>query len=352
MEKLKLWNTWLEVTKICLWTMTWWYQNTEEDAHEQLDYAIKEAGINFIDTAELYAIPPMKETQWLTEKYIWTWLAKNAEIRKDIIIASKISWFWLPWIREWKWLIPSDMEAAVNWSLERLQTDYIDLYQLHWPQRKVNSFGKMNYDQWMFTSKEQEEKHILEILTAFDNLKKQWKVKFLWLSNETPWGVMKFLEIAEKNNLPKIQTVQNPYSILQRQYEVWLSEISLYENIWLLAYSPLAGGVLSWKYQNGNLPKWSRFEMWGKSRNPQYFNERTISFVWELEKISNKLWLSLAQISLAWVNSRWFVHSNIIWATTMEQLKEDIASADIILEEETIVEIDKLFSINPNPGTF
>ena len=240
MKKNKLWNTWLEVTEICLWTMTWGYQNTEEEAHEQLDYAIKEAWINFIDTAELYAIPPMKETQWLTEKYIWTWMAKNQELRSEIIIASKMAGIWLPWIRDGKWLIAEDMEEAVNGSLERMQTTYIDLYQLHWPQRQVNKFGKMNYDDNMFTSKQEEEDHILAILQAFEALRKQGKVKFLGLSNETPWGIMKFLEIAEKHNLPKIQTNQNAYSLVQRQYEVWLSEVSLFENIGLLAYSPLA----------------------------------------------------------------------------------------------------------------
>lgn len=352
MKKNKLWSTGLEVTKICLWTMTWGFQNTEEQAHEQLDYAIKEAGINFIDTAELYAVPPMEETQWLTEKYIWTWLSKNKDLRKNIIIWSKMCGIWLPWIRWWKWLVASDMEEAVNSSLERLQTDYIDLYQLHWPQRQVNKFWIMNYDESMYTSKEQEEKYILDMLRAFKKLQKEWKVRHLWLSNETPWWTMKFLQIAEKYNLPKIQTIQNPYSIIQRQYEVWLSEVSLYENIGLLAYSPLAWWVLSWKYQDWKMPKWSRYEMWGKERQAQNLSNRTIRYVWDLKLIADKLGLSLVQLSLAWVNSRWFVHSNIIWATTMEQLKEDISSADIVLDKKTINEIDKLFSYNPNPATF
>lgn len=352
MEKNKLWNTWIEVTKICLWTMTWWYQNTEDDAHNQLNYAIKESWINFIDTAELYAVPPMKETQWLTESYIWTWFAKNPWIRENIILASKMAWIWMPWIRDWKWLIPSDMEEAVNNSLKRLSTDYIDLYQLHWPQRQVNKFWKMNYHESMFTSKVEEEEHILNILKSFEKLQQAWKVRYLWLSNETPWWAMKFLQIAEKYNLPKIQTIQNPYSIIQRQYEVWLAEVSMYENIWLLAYSPLAWWILTWKYKNWNLPKWSRYELFWKARQPQNFNERTLSFVDDLEKLADKAWISLAQLSLAWVNSRKFVHSNIIWATTMEQLKEDISSANIKLDSSIIAEIDEMFKIHPNPATF
>ncbi len=352
MQKNKLWNTGLEVTKICLGTMTWGYQNTEEEAHEQLDYAIKEAGINFIDTAELYAIPPREHTQWLTEKYIWTWFSKNPSYREKVILASKMAWFWIPWVREWKWLIASDMEAAVNWSLERLQTDYIDLYQFHRPQRNVNRFGKMNYEESWFTSKEQEENHIIELLKAFEKLQKEWKVRHLGLSNETPWGTMKFLQIAEKYNLPKIQTVQNPYNLLNRQYEVWMSEISLFENVWLLAYSPLAGGILSWKYKNWNLPKWSRYELYWKERQPQNYNERTLSVSEELECLALKNWMSLVQMALAWVNTKWFVHSNIIWATTMEQLKEDISSADIILSDEILKEIDEMFTIHPNTATF
>lgn len=352
MEKNKLWNTWIDVTKICLWTMTWWYQNSEEDAHNQLDYAIKDSWINFIDTAELYAVPPQKETQWLTEKYIWTWFAKNPWIRENIVLASKMAWIWMSWIRNGKWLIASDMEEAVNWSLKRLQTDYIDLYQLHWPQRWVNRFGKMNYHESMFTSKEQEEEHILSILKAFQELQKAWKVKYLWLSNETPWGTMKFFELAEKHWLPKVQTVQNPYSLLQRQYEVWLAEVSMYEWVWLLAYSPLAWWILSWKYKNGAMPEGSRYALYWKARQPQNYNERTLKMVDDLEILAKKVWISVVELSLAFVNSRKFVHSNIIWATTMEQLKEDIWSANIKLSSDVFAEIEKLYQQNPNPATF
>lgn len=332
--------------------MTWGYQNDEKDAHEQLDYAIKQAGINFIDTAELYAIPPMQETQWLTESYIGTWFAKNPAVREKIIIASKMAGIGIPWVRGWEGLIAAKMAEAVEGSLERLQIDYIDLYQLHWPQRSVNKFGKMNYDVSMFTSREEEQHHIIEILQAFQKLQQQGKVKYLGLSNETPWGTMKFLELARKYNLPEIQTIQNPYSLMQRQYEVGLSEISLYEWVGLLAYSPLAGWVLTWKYQGWAMPKGSRYELWGAERQPQNLNARSLDFVSKLQEIANDEWITLAQLALAWVNAQAFVHSNIIGATSLEQLKEDIASADITLSDTTHTCIDALFSQNPNPATF
>jgi aryl-alcohol dehydrogenase-like predicted oxidoreductase len=332
--------------------MTWGYQNDEKDAHQQLDYAIKERGINFIDTAELYAVPPMEDTQGLTEKYIGTWFQKNPDMRSKVILASKMVGIWMPWIRNGKWLIAEDMEAAVNKSLERLQTDYIDLYQLHWPQRAINKMWKMNYEETMFTSLEQEETHILWILKAFQELQKQWKLKFLWLSNETPWGTMKFLELARKHNLPEIQTVQNPYSLMNRQYEVGMAEVSMYENVWCLAYSPLAWWVLTGKYQKGAMPEWSRYSLWWTSRQPQNLNARSLQFVQDLEVIAQKAWISVTQLSLAWVNDRQFVHSNIIGATTIEQLKENIDSADIRLSEETIKDINEIFFNSPNPATF
>jgi aryl-alcohol dehydrogenase-like predicted oxidoreductase len=351
MEKKKLWNTGLEVTKICLGTMTWGHQNTQAEAHQQLDYAILDKWINFIDTAELYAIPPMSETCGSTETYIGTWFKKTGA-RNKVVLASKMAWHGRPYIRWGTWIIPSDMKAAVEWSLTRLQTDRIDLYQLHWPQRPVNMFWKMNYNESMFTSKEQEEEHIISVLRAFDELRKDWKVRFLGLSNETPRGTMKFLELARRERLPEIQTVQNPYSLMQRQYEVGLAEISMYENVGLLAYSPLAGGVLSWKYKWWILPEWSRYKLWWMARQPQNLNERSLKFVENMESIAQNLGISVTQLSLAWVNNRSFVHSNIIGATTMEQLKEDISSAEISLSNETLTEIDTLFSQSPNPATF
>ncbi len=229
MQTKKLGNTGIDVSKICLGTMTWGYQNSEQEAHQQLNYALKEAQINFIDTAELYAVPPMAETQGLTEQYIGTWLADNKHLRENIIIASKMVGPGLPWIRDGKGLIAEDMGTAIEGSLTRMQTDYIDLYQLHWPQRQVPKFGKLNWDESMFTSRDEEETHIIEILQAFETHRKAGKVRYLGLSNETPWGTMKFLEIARREGLPEIQTIQNPYSLLNRAYETGLAEVSMYE---------------------------------------------------------------------------------------------------------------------------
>jgi len=352
MQKKKLGNTGLDVTKICLGTMTWGSQNTEAEAHEQLYYAIKEAGINFIDTAEMYAVPPDPKTCNLTETYVWNWLAKNPEVRKDIIIASKMVGPGLEWIRWGEGIVPSKMREAVEGSLSRLQIDCIDLYQLHWPQRQVPKFGKLNWHESMLTSKEQEEAHILEVLKAFDELRKEGKVKYLGLSNDTPWGVMKFLELARRHNLPEVQTVQNSYHLLNRGYEVGLAEVSAYEGVGCLAYSPLAGWVLTGKYANGAMPEWSRYALWGNHRQAQHFNPRTLKMTDNLSKLAKKLWISVTQLSLAWVNDRWFVHSNIIGATSLEQLKENISSAEITLSTETRQEIDNMFSQCQNPATY
>lgn len=256
------------------------------------------------------------------------------------------------WIRGGEGLNPEKMSEAIEGSLQRLQTEYIDLYQLHWPQRQVNKMGKMNWDESMFTSKQEEETHIVAILKAFEKQQKAGKVRFLGLSNETPWGTMKFLEIARREGLPEIQTVQNPYSLMQRQYEVGMAEISMYEGVGLLAYSPLAGGVLSGKYKDGVLPEGTRYALWGAQRQPQNLNTRSLQFVDDMEKIAQKIGISVTQLALAWVNDRDFVHSNIIGATTLEQLKEDISSAEIVLSPEIRKEIDNVFSQSPNPATF
>lgn len=352
MQTKKLWNTGIDVSKICLGTMTWGYQNTESDAHEQLDYAVKDAGINFVDTAELYAVPPMKDTQGLTETYIGTWFAQNPGLREKLVLASKFVGPGIEWIRGWEGLIPEKMGEAIEGSLSRLQTDYIDLYQLHWPQRSVNKMGKMNYHESMFTSKQEEGHHIISILREFEAHRKAGKVKYLGLSNETPWGTMKFLELARREGLPEIQTIQNPYSLMQRQYEVGMAEVSLYEGVGCLAYSPLAGGVLSWKYKNGKLPEGTRYALWGKARQPQNLNARSLKFVENMEKIAKKMGISTVQLALAWVNDREFVHSNIIGATTMEQLRENISSAEVVIPEEVRKEIDNVFAQSPNPATF
>lgn len=210
----------------------------------------------------------------------------------------------------------------------------------------------MNWDESMAWDKSEIEEHIHNVLKAFDDLRKQGKVKYLGLSNENPWGIMKFLEIARKYNLPEIQTVQNPYSLMQRQYDSGMSEISTYEWVGLLWYSPLAWWVLTGKYKGGAMPKGSRYELWGMARQWQNLNARSLEFVDSMEVIANKAEISLAELSISWVNDRGFVNSNIIGATTMEQLKENIWAADIILSPETRKEIDEVFSKSPNPATY
>lgn len=346
----KLGNTNISVSTLCLGTMNWGYQNTELEAHEQLDYALSR-WINFIDTAEVYPVPPDAKTYGLTETYIGNWIQKRGK-RNDIILATKVVGWWTDWIRWGSGLTVTDIKEAVTGSLKRLQTEYIDLYQIHWPRREVNKFGKMNYHESMFTSKDQEEQHILEVLQTFQKLQKEGKIKHLGLSNDTPWGVMKFLELARKHNLPEIQTIQNPYNLLQRQSEVGLSEICLLENIWLLAYSPLAGGILTGKYLDNMMPDGSRYALRWRKRYAHNFNHRTMKATENYQKIAKKLGISVTQLALAWVQNHQFVCSTIIWATSVTQLKENIDSTQIILSKEVKDEIDNIFSQNPNPATF
>ena len=351
MEKRTVGRTDLEVTKICLGTMTWGYQNTEEEAHEQLDYAIEEAGINIIDTAEVYAVPPSEDTYGKTETYIGNWLEKRGK-RDDLIIASKIAGRGRNYIRGGEGFTAEGIKAAIDGSLKRLKTDYIDIYQLHWPQRSVPVWGKLNYEEVMFDTSSEDEAHFVEILEALKEIQDAGKIKYAGLSNETPWGTMKYLHLADKYGLPRMQTIQNAYSLVRREYEIGLAEISMQEDIGLLAYSPLAGGMLSGKYLNGAKPEGARYSTWGADRMPQYQQDKVGQSVQELKDIADELGISLTQLSLAFVNDRGFVTSNIIGATTMEQLKECISSADITLSEETMDKINKQFHRNPNPSTF
>lgn len=349
MELRKLWNTDLQVSKICLGTMTWWYQNTQEDAFQQLDFAIAN-WINFIDTAEMYAVPPTSGTYWKTETYIWNWI-KERKNRKSFILASKVAWPWSVYIREGQWLTQTSIKDAIEWSLSRLQTDYLDLYQLHRPQRPVPLRGKANYHESMHTDTNQYLEQIEEILQSLQKIQQEWKVKYFWLSNETPWGTMKFLELAKQKGYPRIQSIQNAYNILRRDFESWLAEISLNENIWLLAYSPLARGFLSWKYFIEWENRWN-IDSWWKDRYGYYTNSRAKKMISELQDIANWLNISLTHLCLAFVNDHKFVTSTIIWATNMDQLQENISSANIKLTQDTYDKIDQIFTHNPNPGLF
>ncbi len=343
MEYRQLGNTSLSVSQICLGTMTWGEQNTEEEAHEQLDYAI-ENGINFIDTAELYAIPSRAETYGLTETFIGTWIAERKN-RDKFILASKMSGPGNKHIRGGAGFTPKNLRIALENSLQRLQTDYIDLYQLHWPERKTNYFGRLGYkhvesDKW--------NDNFLQILETLQTFISEGKVRHIGVSNETPWGVMRYLSLAEKHGLPRMVSIQNPYNLLNRTFEIGLSEISIREKCSLLAYSPMAFGLLSGKYFGKTPPENSRITLF--KQLSRYNNEQAREAARSYVELAKSNALSPAQMALAFVNSRRFVTSNIIGATSMEQLKENIGSASLVLDEEVLDAIEKLHILQPNPA--
>ncbi|MFL2887118.1 MAG: aldo/keto reductase [Candidatus Pelagibacter sp.] len=341
MNYRKLGNTDLEVSTICLGTMTWGEQNTQEEGFEQMDYAL-DCGVNFWDTAELYAVPPKAETFGHTETIIGNWFEKNKK-RDKIILATKAAGPARKYLRNGEnSFVGKNLDEAINNSLRRLKTDYIDLYQLHWPERNVNNFGKLGY-----THKENEWNKFEDIL---DNLKKyidNGKIRYVGLSNETPWGVMNYLKLSKDKNLPRMMSVQNPYSLLNRSYEVGLSEISIREKIGCLAYSPLASGYLSGKYRNGKFPKGSRmerdFDFWTRYQKPNV--EKAVE---EYYKISKKYDLDISQMSIKFCEVQDFITSVIIGATTMDQLKTDIESVKVKLDKEVIKEINEIQKIYPN----
>lgn len=343
----KLGTTAIEVSEICLGTMTWGHQNTEAEAHEQLDYAIAQ-GINFIDTAELYAVPPREDTYTLTEQYLGRWLEKRQN-RDKLIIASKISGPGPEWIRGGAGLTPDGIDEALEGSLKRLKTDYIDLYQLHWPQRRVNVFGRRDFMPEYATG----EAHILELLERLQTHVGAGRIREIGLSNETPWGLMKYLQYHRKDaNLPRIQSTQNPYSLIQREFDNHTSEVCFRENIAMLAYSPLAGGILSGKYLEGTDEPTSRFNDWGGHRQPGLSMALHSEPVKRYVALARENNLDPSQMALAYVTSRFFVTSNIIGATTMSQLKTCIASADIQLSDEVMTAIEKIHAEFPNPALF
>jgi aryl-alcohol dehydrogenase-like predicted oxidoreductase len=338
-------NTDTKVSKICLGTMTWGKQNTEADGHEQMDYAL-EAGVNFFDTAELYSVPATPETYGATEKIIGTWFKKTGN-RDKVVLASKIAGGgdYTAHIRKGG-LNRENIIDAIHKSLKRLQTDYIDLYQLHWPNRGVNVFGTRDFP--TKTANQEAENH-LEILETLQDFIKQGKIRHIGLSNETPWGTMKYMQAATTHNLPKPVTVQNSYSIIHRGYEVGMSEVSLRENIGLLAYSPLAQGVLSGKYLDGNKPEGARGTLFPRFI-ARYMGEGSLEAVSRYENIAKKNGISLTEMSLAFVNQLPFVTSNIIGATKMNQLKENINSINIELSDEILKEINSVHAAIPNPA--
>ena len=345
MEFRKLGNTNLDVSLICLGTMTWGKQNDQNQAFEQMNYSVNQ-GINFFDTAEMYAVPSTKETYGTTETIIGNWLKKEKK-REKIIVATKVTGPGLSWIRGGGLQYTKEnISIALEESLKRLQTDYIDLYQLHWPERNTNFFGKLGYKH---QDKEKEWSNFQSILSILDKFVKEGKIRYFGISNESAWGLSKFLEISKLDKLPRVMSVQNPYNLLNRSYEIGLAEISVREKSGLLAYSPLASGVLTGKYRNNKKPKDSRLQLFG-DYFPRYYNKLSFLAVEEYFKIAKKYKISLTQLSLAFVNHQPFVTSNIIGATTMDQLKENIESLNAKLSIEIMDEINSVHKKNPNPA--
>ena len=324
--------------------MTFGQQNTEADGHAQMDYAL-ENGINFFDTAEMYSVPARQETYGSTEKILGTWFKKTGK-REEIILASKIAGPspTFAYMRENMDFSPASIQFALDQSLQRLQTDYIDLYQLHWPERKTNYFGvrgfKAQDDAW--------EDNIHGVLETLESFIKQGKIKHIGLSNETPWGIMRFLEESKYQNLPRIKTIQNPYSLLNRTFEVGSAEVCMRENVGLLAYSPMGFGVLSGKYLSGeNLPnsRISLFPQYNRYNSPQ-----SVKATRMYQEIAHQNGLTLTELSLAFVNQQAFVTSSIIGATTIEQLKENTATVDVVLSDEILTAINEVQTIIPDPA--
>ncbi|WP_341704603.1 NADP(H)-dependent aldo-keto reductase [Ferrovibrio sp.] len=351
MEFRRLGRTDIQVSLICLGTMTWGEQNTEAEAHAQLDYAL-ERGINFIDAAEMYPVPPRAETQGRTEAYIGSWL-KARKNRDRVVLATKVAGRGggprgqFDWLRDDKQ--PPDLSRrqifeAVDKSLKRLQTDYIDLYQTHWPDRLTVNFGRAEYP-W----NEEASVAIAETLDAMGDLVKAGKIRTMGVSNETAWGVMKHLgDAAASPARPRIVSIQNPYSLLNRWYEASLSEIAKQEEVGLLAYSPLAMGVLSGKYLGGARPPGSRLALF--TRFTRYSNPQVERATERYVALAQQHGLDPAQMALAFVNSRPFMTSNIIGATSLEQLKTDIDSIDVKLSQEVLDGIEAIHRDQPNPS--
>jgi len=346
MQYRKLGNTDIDVSVICLGTMTWGQQNTRDEGFEQMDYALSQ-GVNFFDTAELYSIPPKAETYGSTETIIGEWLKKTGN-RDKIILASKMAGpgeGWIPHIRGGKSRFDSsDVGAAVDASLKRLQTDYIDLYQLHWPQRQTNFFGQLGFE----TPSDEQVTPIAETLAALTEQIKAGKIRHIGLSNETPWGVMQFLHAAEQAGLPRIVSIQNPYSLLNRTYEIGMAEISWRERVGLLAYSPLGFGVLSGKYLGGATPEGARITLF--PNYTRYSSHAAIDATGKYVTLATEHGLDPAQMALAYVNTRPFLTSTIIGATSMDQLRSNVGSIDLNLSDEVLERIESIHNEHANPS--
>ncbi len=342
MEYRRLGRTGIDVSIICLGTMTWGEQNTISQAHRQLDYAVAQ-GVNFIDTAEMYPVPPGVETQGLTEAYIGEWLAKRND-RRRLIIATKVAGpGMISYLRDGPQLSRKHIFQAVDDSLRRLRTDYIDLYQVHWPARSTNFFGKLGYAY----SDDKDATPIVDTLSALSELIDIGKVRHIGISNETPWGILEYLRLAEQQSQPRIVSIQNPYNLLNRVFEIGLAEIAHREQVGLLAYSPLGFGVLSGKYLNHRAPANARLTLYPYFK--RYISEAGTKMTANYVRIAREAGLAPATMALAYVNTRSFLTSNIIGATTMEQLEKNIASVDTVLSDDVLDAIEAQHQATPNP---
>lgn len=341
MRYQKLGNSDLEVSELCLGTMTYGEQNSPEDARAQLDYAVGQ-GINFIDTAEMYPVPGQAETQGRTEDYVGRWLKDQR--RDQLIVASKVTGAGrpFPWVRGGPRVVRTQIEQAVHESLKRLRTDYLDLYQIHWPDRNVPLFGQAVFD----PGRERETVPIEEQLRVFEDLMQAGKIRYLGVSNETPWGVCRFVRAAEERGLPRVVSLQNAYNLINRSVEYGLSEVIFRERVGLLAYSPLGFGVLTGKYLEGQSGRITLFPGFGQRYDKPNVPQAVAAYV----ALARTLGMAPATLAIAFVRSRWFVSSTLIGATTLEQLRQNVAAAETTLGPEALAAINEIHQRFPNPA--
>ena len=347
MKYVKLGSSDIEVSRCCLGTMTWGKQNTEEEGHAQMDYALTQ-GVNFWDTAEMYAVPPSAETYGKTEEIIGTWLAKNPNKRKGIVLASKIVGPGHPWVREGKAKIDSvNIKVAVEDSLKRLQTDYTDLYQLHWPNRPKPHFHTGRAGELDFTkvNTEREEENFLDVLQALDELMKGGKIRAIGLSDDSAWGIAKYTELAKKHNLPRMVSIQNEFSLLCRRDDPHLAETCVRESVAYLPWSPLGGGMISGKYMGGARPAGTR---WSIDNRPIFRDtDDAHAAVQAYIDVAKKHGLDVCQMAIKWCDKQNFVTSTIIGATSLAQLKTDIAAFDLEISNDVMDDIQAVYHKYP-----
>lgn len=339
----------IEVSRVCLGSMTWGLQNNQSDADEQIEYALAR-GVNFIDTAEMYAVPPSPDTYGKTETIIGDWIGRNTKRRKDVVIASKIAGPGMSWVRGGGPITGESIISSVDASLKRLQTDYIDLYQLHWPNRTTPHFGKHWPNQVAFTELDvaAERQLMLEILQALDDCVKAGKIRFCGLSDDTTWGISQYLQLSEKHSLPRMVSIQNEFNLLHAKDWPHLIEHCVYEDVAYLPWSPLGGGVLSGKYLNGARPsgsRWTLTQRMGLFRNSENV-ERAVAAYKTLAEANG---MSVAQLALRWCDLVDGVTSSIIGATSMTQLKEDIDAFSLPMDDELLAQIGDIFKRYPSP---